>query len=241
MAVVSEEFARSTGMGTSIIGRKFTAAFFKTTYTVVGITSDVRMMVDDQRRPVVFLPAQQRVPRTMTFVARVHGDPEKYLAVCRDAVQSVDRQVAIYNLMTLEQRLADTLARPRFYTTAVLFLSGFALLLAIIGIYGVASYSVAQRTHEIGVRLAVGARSREVRWMILRQGLLPAVIGMAIGIFGAVNLGTILAHMIDGAKSMDASTCAMAAGGLTFTAMISMWMATRRIARMDPVTILRSE
>jgi len=241
VAVVSEELARSTGMGKSIIGRKFTAAFFKTTYTVVGIAADVQMMVDDRRRPLVFLPAQQQVPRTMMFVARVHGDPEAYLAPCRDAVQAVDREVALYNVVTLQNRLADVLARPRFYTTGVLFLSGFALLLAIIGIYGVASYSVAQRTHEIGVRLAVGARSSEVRWMILRQGFIPAAIGMAIGIGGAEWLGKFLAHLIDGAKSMDAPTCAMAAGGLALVAMISTWTATRRVARMDPVTILRSE
>ncbi len=99
----------------------------------------------------------------MTFVAKVHGNAEDYLPVCRDAIQSIDRNVPLFGIGTLEDRLREKLARPRFYTTAVLFFGVFALLLAVIGIYGVASYSVTQRTHELGVRLAVGARSHDVR------------------------------------------------------------------------------
>jgi predicted permease len=241
VAVASESFVKSTGLGAAIVGRRFYSKFFQANYTIVGVAADTRYLVESEARPMVYLAAQQSVPRTMTFAARVHGDPQNYLAVCRDAIQSVDREVAVYGVSTLDDRLAGVLARPRFYTTAVLFLSGFALLLAIIGIYGVVSYSVAQRTHEIGVRMAVGATSSGVRWMILRQGLLPAIAGMAIGIGGAAGLGRFLEHLISSAKSMDALTCTGAALGLAVTAAISTWTATRRVARLDPITILRSE
>ena len=193
VAVVSDMFARSTGLGNAIIGRKFTSQFYKVTYTIVGIVPDIRYMIGSNDRPMVYLAATQSVPRTFTFAARVHGNPKNYLAVCRDAVQSVDHEVAVYGVSTLGDRLAaTTLARPRFYTTAIFFLSGFAVLLAIIGIYGVASYSVTQRKHEIGVRMAVGATMPNVRWMILRQGLVPAVIGVAVGIGGAAAVEKLL-------------------------------------------------
>ena len=93
--------------------------------------------------------------------------------MCRGAVQQVDRQVPIYDVKTLDERLSDMLATPRFYTTAVLFFGGFALLLAVVGIFGAASYSIAQRTHEIGVRIAVGATTGGVRGMLLWQSMLP--------------------------------------------------------------------
>jgi putative ABC transport system permease protein len=241
VAVVSDMFARSTGLGNAIIGRKFTSQFYKVSYTIVGVVSDIRHLVESDVRPMVYLAATQSMPRTFTFAARVHGNPENYLAVCRDAVQLVDHEVAVYGASTLGDRLAATLARPRLYTTAILFLSGFAVLLAIIGIYGVSSYSVTQRKHEIGVRMAVGATVGNVRWMILRQGLVPTVAGVVIGIGGAAAAGRFLEHLITDAKSMDAATCGAAASGLAITAALSMWSATRRVTRMDPIETLRSE
>src|SRR4029077_289379 len=98
------------------------------------------------------------------------------------AIQSVDKDVPVFDAKTLDQRLTDNLARPRFYTTAVLFFGGFALLLAVIGIYGVASYSITQRRHEIGVRIAVGAPPASVRKLLARQGLIPVLSGVAVGV-----------------------------------------------------------
>ncbi len=132
----------------------------------------------------LFFAADQGTPSFLTFVARVHGDAQSYVAVCRDAVQGADRQVPVFGAMTLDDRLAEALARPRFYTIAILFFGSFALLLAMTGIYGVASYSIAERTHEIGVRMAVGASTRNVRALIVRQSLLPAATGAVVGIAG---------------------------------------------------------
>src|SRR5581483_9315344 len=127
------------------------------------------------------LNAEQQSPTLLTFVVRTRGNPADYAAVCRDVLRSLDRNVPAYDVKTLDERLAENLARPRFYTTVVLFFGGFALLLALLGIYGVASFAVAQRTHEIGVRLAIGARVAWLRGMLMRQGLLPVVVGLAGG------------------------------------------------------------
>ena len=180
-------------------------------------------------------------PHFVTFVAHVHGTAAPYLAMCRGAVQQVDRQVPIYDVKTLDERLSDMLATPRFYTTAVLFFGGFALLLAVVGIFGAASYSIAQRTHEIGVRIAVGATTGGVRGMLLWQSMLPMGCGAAAGIAGAAVLGRYLQHLIAGAESTGAWTCAAAAATLALSAALAVWTATGRIARMDPTAALRAE
>jgi putative ABC transport system permease protein len=161
--------------------------------------------------------------------------------MCRDAVQQVDRQVPVYDVKTLDERLSDMLATPRFYTTAVLFFGGFALLLAVVGIYGAASYSIAQRTHEIGVRIAVGATAGGVRGMLLWQSMLPMGCGAAAGIAGAALLGRYLQHLIAGAESTGAWTCTGAAATLALAAALAVWTATGRIVRMDPTAALRAE
>jgi putative ABC transport system permease protein len=189
----------------------------------------------------MFLPIEQSPPGFVTFVAHVHGAAAPYMAMCRDAVQQVDRQVPVYDVKTLDRRLSDMLSRPRFYTTAVLFLGGFALLLAVVGIYGAASYSIAQRTHEIGVRIAVGASPSGLRSMLLWQSMFPMALGAAAGVVGAAVLGRYLQHLIAGAEATGAATCAAAATALALTAALAVWTATRRIAAMDPTAALRAE
>ena len=210
---------------------------------IVGVARTVHYRTDpgDKPMPIVFLPSEQSSQGFMTFVARVHGRTEAYLALCRDAIQSVDRQVPVFNAMTLDERLAEDLARPRFYTTAVLFFGGFALLLAVIGVYGVASYSIVQRTHELGVRIAIGASAKRMRWMLLRQSLSPVAVGMAAGVAGAFALGRYFEHMLDAAGNVDGITCAAAAGLLAVVAAAAVWPATQRILKLDPMQVLRAE
>ena len=243
VALVNEEFARQAGQSQVLIGKKVKSVFVDGDLTIIGITRTVRYFTDPDEKPMaqIFLLPGQFTPMTMTFVARVHGKTEAYLPVCRDAIQSVDRQAPVFNIKTLDERLAGDLARPRFYTTAVLFFGAFAMLLAIIGVYGVASYSISQRTHELGVRIAIGASAERMRWMLLRQSLLPVGIGMAAGVAGAVGLGQFLQHMMDAAQRMDAATCAIAAILLAAVAAVAVWAATQRILRLDPMQVLRAE
>ena len=159
----------------------------------------------------------------------------------RDAIQSVDREVPVFGVKTMEQRLDEALARPQFYRTAVLCFAAFALLLAVIGIYGIVSYTVARRTHEMGVRMALGTTPARLRVSLLRQGLIPIAAGAIPGIAGAVLSGRLLESLVEGAKSVNATAYAASVLFIALIAAIGIWMATRPIARLDIVEILRTE
>jgi putative ABC transport system permease protein len=243
VAIVNEQFARELGVGPHLAGKHLSSQWPRVrTYTIVGVVQSTRMAgPGDLPRAQIFFPEEQFIPGFVTFVARVHGAVAPYLVVCRDAVQQVDSQVPVYDVKTMDQRLSETLARPRFYATAVLFLGSFALLLAVVGIYGVASYSIAQRTHEIGVRIAIGATPGGLRGMLLWQSLLPVGCGVVVGIAGAAALGQYLRHLMAGAESTGPWTCAIAAATLAATAAVAVWSATARVVRMDPTAALRAE
>ena len=184
VVIVNQDFIGKSG-STDVIGRELSYPQSKTKLRIVGVVRtpppDNNPMKDS---PMVYFPVSQSNTEFMTFVARVRGEPEPYLAISRDAIQQVDRSVPVYDAQTLEKRFDDYLVKPRFYTTCIAFFGGFALLLAVIGIYGVASYSIAQRTQEIGVRIAVGASPGVVRGMLMRESLWPLAIGMAAGLLG---------------------------------------------------------
>jgi len=243
VGIVNEEFARLAGEGPALVGKRVKSTFGDSKpVTIVGISRNVHYNGPESPvSPQLFLAAERRPPSFITFAARVSGRTEAYLPVCRDAIQSVDRRVPVFNAKTLDDRLADALARPRFYTTAVLFFGAFGLLLAIIGVYGVASYSIIQRTHELGVRIAIGASAQRTRWMLLRQSLLPVAIGMAVGVAGAIGLGQFLQHLLDTAQRVDGLTVAIAATILAAIASVAVWSATERILRLDPMQVLRAE
>jgi predicted permease len=243
VAIVNREFAARLGIGPHLTGKQVSIRFGPPRkYTIVGVVQSALIGGPGGLPSAqMFLPIGQSTADFVTFVAHVHGAAAPYMAICRDAVQQVDKQVPVYDVKTLDQRLSDMLATPRFYTTAVLFFGMFALLLAVVGIYGAASYSIAQRTHEIGIRIAVGASAGGVRGMLLRQSMLPMGCGAAAGIAGAAVLGRYLQHLIAGAEATGTWTCAAAAATLAFAAALAVWTATGRIARMDPNAALRTE
>ncbi len=245
VAIVNEEFARKAGGNQAALGQTVKSLFGKpgTGMTIVGVVHTVHYHADpdDKPLPILFLPLDQNPHPFMTLVARVHGTTEAYLPVMRAAVESLDPQVPVFDIQTLDQRLEQALARPRFYTTAVVFFGAFGLLLAAIGVYGVASFSVIQRTHELGVRIAVGATAQRVRWMLLRQSLPPVVAGVAMGVLGTFALGQFLQHLLDSAQRVDGLTSAIAGGILATIAAVAVWSATQRIVRLDPMQVLRSE
>ncbi|HVN07221.1 MAG TPA: ABC transporter permease [Bryobacteraceae bacterium] len=239
VAIVSEEFARHEDAA-RLIGRMVTTPYLDKPARIVGVVRSVRF-APNWSLAQFYLPAAQHPPGYMTFVAHVHGNPERYLAICRDRIQQVDPQVPVYDAMTLDARLQRALAKPRFYTTAILVFGGFSLLLALIGIYGVASYAISARTHEIGVRIAVGASPTRLRFALLRQTMLPMAVGLAFGVAGASELGRFLEHLISGGVPVDAPTCASAALLLAITAAAAAWTATARVLRIDPMSALRAE
>jgi putative ABC transport system permease protein len=243
VAVVNEAFARRLGDPRAMVGRRITSILGKKSMTIVGVAKTIRYIGPDDFASIeqVFVAQPQGQPQFLTFVARVSGKPEAILASCRDAVRSVDPEVPVFGVQTLEDRLAETRARPRFYTTVVLFFGGFALLLAIIDLYSTASYTVVQRTHEIGVRIAVGASADKVRRQLLVQGLLPVMLGLTAGWAGATALGRFLEHLMSAAIQPNTWTCVAVSGILVMVASAAMWSATRRVLRLDPMEVLRAE
>jgi len=240
VAVVNELFASEFGWPADALGRDVTIGNAPP-WRIIGVVKGMDYMTDGANSSQIFVPAQSPGGFFSTFVARVNGRPEDCLAMIRDAIRSVDPQVPVFGVKTMEQRLSDALARPQFYKTAVLCFAAFALLLAVIGVYGIVSYTVARRTHEMGVRMALGTTPARLRVSLLKQGLIPIAAGAVPGIAGAVLSGRLLESLVDGAKSVNATTYAASVLFIALIAAIGIWAATRSIARLGIAEILRSE
>jgi predicted permease len=242
VAILTEGVASKIAEGSSIIGRRVRRSNEEEPFTVIGVVRAIRYQGPaEPGMEQMFVSAASNPPIFATFIAKVSANAADALARCRDAVQSVDRDVPVFAVKTFRQRLDETLAAPRFRTTIFLFFGGFALLLAIAGIYGVSSYSVTQRRREIGVRIAIGASARGVRAMVLRQALWPIGAGMSIGLIGAAWQGRLLGHLLPAAPPVDVPAAAAAAVVLALVAIFAIWSATRRILELNPIEVLKWE
>jgi putative ABC transport system permease protein len=240
VAVVNELFVSEFGSPADTVGRQVTTGNHPS-WKIIGVVKGMDYMADEPNAPQIFVPAQAPGGFFSTFVARVNGRAEDRLAMIRDAIQSVDPQVPMFGVKTMEQRLSDSLARPQFYRTAVFSFAAFALILAIIGIYGIVAYTVSQRTHEMGIRMALGTTPARLRVGLLQQGLLPIATGAIPGIAGAVLSGRLVESLVDGAQSVDAASYAASVLFIALIAATGIWVATRPIARLDIADILRTE
>jgi len=242
VAVVNERFAQTFGKPEDAVGHQLTVGH-AVPRKIIGVVKGMEYETDPTlaHTTQVFVPSGNPGSFFSTFVVRVDGRAEEHLSEVRDVIQSVDPQVPLFGAKTMAQRLDEVFAGPRFYRTATWFFAAFALLLAVIGIYGIVSYAVVQRTQEMGIRLALGTTPVRLRGMILRQGLLMVLAGAIPGIGGAQLTGRLLHTLISGAKPVGP---AISAGLIVFLSLIasaSIWSASRRIARFDIVSILRSE
>jgi putative ABC transport system permease protein len=242
VAVVNERFAAGFGAPENAVGRQLTIDG-DSTRTIVGIVEGMEYETDPTlaRGNQVFIPSANPGGFFSTFVVRVDGPAENYLAEVRDVIQSVDPQVPVFGVKTMGQRLEEVFAVPKFYRSALWFFAGFALLLALIGIYGIVSYAVVQRTQEMGVRLALGTTPLRLRSVLLRQGLLTVMTGAIFGTVGAQVSGRFLGTLIDKAEPVGFGTSAGLILFLALVASTSIWSATRRISRFDISAILRAE
>ena len=240
--IVNEAFARQAGLSTGIVGRKIVAPWRNQPYLVIGEVATTRMAGPEyDGTPQAYWPVQEEPPSALTFVAKGHGDSAGLLANCREAVIGLDRSVPVYQVKTLDERLSDTLGRPKFYTISVLFLGCLAMLLAVIGVFGTSSRGITQREHELGVRMALGASTGNVRAMIVKQSLTPIGVGIILGIGGAIGSGPILQHLFVGAKAPNMSTCFLASIFLLAAVLVAAWSATTRILAIDPIDAIRAE
>jgi predicted permease len=239
VAIVNDIFAREFGQPADLVGREVENG--DTARRVIGVVRGMDYMTEGAQSSQIFTLSRSPGWPGSTFVVKVAGRPEDFLAVIRDTIQSVDSQVPVFGVKTMDQRMADQFARPQFYKTAVTFLAAFAMLLAMIGIYGIVSYSVSRRTHEMGVRMALGTTPERLRAQLLRQGLLPIAAGAVPGIALAVISGRLLQSLVEGARSVDAAAYAGSILLIAGMAAAGIWIATRPIARLDVMEILRTE
>jgi putative ABC transport system permease protein len=208
--------------------------------TIVGIVGDVRQYgLDQPSNMEVYLPQAQNVAFAYTMLMRTTGDPGRYQNAVRAAFAETDPTQPIYRIQTLEGYLSDTLA-TRTFTLALLGLfSALALALAAVGIYGVFSYAVSARTREVGIRMALGAGSREVLSMVLRQGLSLVAAGLAMGVGVSLLLVRFLGTLLYETGPADPVTLAAAALGLSAIAILATYIPARRATRIDPMLALR--
>jgi predicted permease len=202
VTVVSEEFASQFGRPIDALGHEITLRN-EPSRKIVGIVRGMDYMTGSPNQAQLFLPSHSPGSFFSTFVVRVNGRAEDCVAAIRNTIRSVDVWVPVFGAKTMEQRLEDALARPKFYRTALLFFAGFALLLAVIGIYGVVSYAASRRIREMGVRLALGTTPVRLRGMLLGQSLLTVGAGAICGTAGAMLTGRFLERLVDGAKSIE--------------------------------------
>ena len=217
--------------------------------TVVGIVGDVRAWGPQEEAPPQFyLPMAQAPPvawawiqRSMTLVARGPAvEPSTLAAVVRRAVREIDPTVPLYNIATMDQRLAETLATTRFNTILMLVLGASGLLLAAIGIYGVITYMVTQRQRDIAIRVALGAPAGEVVRMVIAQGMRPVVLGIAIGVIAALATSRVMTSYVFGITTRDPLTMAVVIVVLIVAALSAAAIPARRAARVDPARALIS-
>jgi ABC-type antimicrobial peptide transport system permease subunit len=177
----------------------------------------------------------------MHFLVRTSVEPASLMPAVRRAVANVDPTLPVANMRTQRQMMNGTIARERTFAVLATFFSAVALLLACIGIYGILAYSVSRRTSEFGIRLALGASTSSIRWMVLRGTLLLIGIAIVIGVPSTVALGRILASRLYGVKHTDPGTMAFAAVVIVCTAFAAAWLPSLRASRSDPAVALRYE
>jgi putative ABC transport system permease protein len=211
--------------------------------TIAGIVGDVHhMSLAQAAQPEIYLPFRQLPQAEMTLVARVAGaDPLQFAPAVRAAVSAVDRELPVARILTMEQVAAKSVANRRLSMLLLAIFAGIAMTLAAVGIYGVISYSVARRTHEIGVRMALGASGGDVLRMVVRQGLYLALAGATIGLIAAVALTRLLNTMLFGITATDPPVFAAVTLLLLAVAALAGYIPARRATRVDPLDALHHE
>jgi putative ABC transport system permease protein len=239
--VVNEAFVRRYFPDESPVGRRISLGGDEW-IELVGVVGDVPQgSPADGTRPAMYAPLAQFTQRTFQVVVRTSGEPLALAGAFRREVAALDSQLPVQQITTGEQLVAAAVAQPRFYTTLLTLFAGVALTLSAIGIYGVMSFLVAQRTREIGVRVALGAAPGRVRGLIIRGALSLALLGVGIGIVGAL-LGTrLLAGLLYGVGTLDPIAFVGAAGVLLSAAALAGYLPARAATRVDPATALRNE
>ncbi len=211
-------------------------------FEIVGVVADVRSLeLNSEPTPEIYTSYLQDPFAGMSYVVRSQVEPESLIPAMREAVRQIDKAQPVAEVRELEQIVSEAASQPRFNTLLLSIFASVALLLVAAGIYGVMSYSVTQRTHEIGVRMALGAQTRDVIKLIVGQGIRLTLVGLAFGLVCAFALTRVMATLLYGVKPTDPSTFASGALLLTVVALLACYLPARRATKVDPLVALRYE
>ena len=246
VVIVNETFVRRFFADEEPLGKRFvygqSGPDNNNWITIVGVVGDMRRTGFDRPvRPETFLPQSQNPSATLTIVARTAVDPVTLSNTLRGEVWAIDNDQSVYDLKSMDQTLSEMSSQRRFNMLLLGVFAALALTLAAVGIYGVMSYSVAQRTHEIGVRMALGARGTDVLGMIVRRGMVLAIAGIGAGLIGAVALTRLLSSLLYGVSATDPLTFVVIPIVLSAVALGACFVPARRATKVDPMVALRYE
>jgi putative ABC transport system permease protein len=250
VAIVNEAFVRKYLRDGNVIGRRIKTnqapriwkddryAWFQ----IVGVVRDVKNSgLKEAGEPTYYLPAAQVPLQDMMLLVRTSREPTAIISSVQRAVWAIDPNQPIADVKTMEQIVSDSVAQPRFNMFLMGMFGVLALLLAVVGIYGLLSYAVTQRKQELGIRMALGANRVDVLKLVLRQGMTLALLGEAVGLTGALALTRVMRGLLFGIGPFDASTFVTVALATTFVALVACYIPARRATKVDPLVALRYE
>jgi putative ABC transport system permease protein len=241
--IVDEEFARRHWPNQDAIGKQILWGDDPDPITVIGVVGRVKFYRPNEPEGFVqtYFPFLEYPQSDMTFAVKTTLDPEQVVAAARQQVEAVDRNQPIYDVATMTKLRSDSIAPQRFNLLLLGLFAGVALALAVVGIYGVMSYAVTQRTHEVGLRMALGAGSLDVLKLVVGHAMKLALTGVALGLVGAALLTRLMSSLLFGVTPTDPVTFVAVALLLGLVALVASLVPARRAARVDPMVALRCE
>jgi putative ABC transport system permease protein len=248
VVIVTETFARQYFPNEDPIGKRIQPGIStfddekSTMREIVGVVGDVRnRTLNTEPKPAYYVPQTQVPFSQMVVVVKTSGEPHSLIPTVTKELAGMDADIPLFGVKSMDEYLSASVAAPRFNTTLLSIFAGVALVLTIVGLYGVMSYSVVQRTNEIGIRLALGAQSRDVLVMIIKQGGKLIIVGLAIGLVGAFAATRVIASLLFGVTTKDPFTFVAAAVLLAIVALLACYVPAWRATKVDPLEALRYE
>jgi putative ABC transport system permease protein len=245
VAVISQNIAKRYLAGENPLGKKIKIGKSDADspwMTIVGIVDDVHYTwINKQELPTIYRSYRQSPPFYNSLVLRTEGDPATFVPAARSAVATVDPNLPLFDVLPFDRVITNSIVGIAYVAAMMAVLGLIALVLASVGIYGVMSYSVGERTHEIGVRMAMGATSKDVQRLILRNGMSLTIVGMAIGLPLALGLAYALSSLLFGVRAADPFAFLGLPLLLAGVATVACYLPARRAVRLDPLAALRYE